>query len=318
MDALSTLVQLLSPTGTLDLRCRIAAPWTAAHAPVALGRIPYHAILQGEARIEGVSAPLRLSAGDIVLFPRGAAHHLLFAGGARNGEPASRTRSHFNGVVNEVSLKARPGQRQPQDLDMLCGTFSLGAPGAMLLQTLPEVLHIESAQRDDSSGLASLLVGLLEMMRAEAANPQPGSQAIVGELSTALFTVLLRTVVARGAVASGLLALMADARLSRAVQAMFDAPQRSWTVAGLAQLANMSRATLARRFADLGQTTPLELLTRLRMQRAVTLLERGNEPIAAVGEQCGYQSQAAFGRVFRQSFGVGPRAWRAQRRQQTG
>ncbi|MBY4897929.1 AraC family transcriptional regulator [Cupriavidus sp. AU9028] len=310
MDPLSTLVQLLSPTGTLDLRCRIAAPWTAAHAQTAPGRIPYHAILQGEARIEGLAAPLRLAPGDIVLFPRGAAHHLLFAGGAHGRGPASRTRTRFNGVVNEVSLKGSAERRQDDDLDMLCGTFTLGAPGAMLLQALPEVLHIGTAGQDDSRWLR----GLLEMMRTEAAHPQPGSQAIVGELSTALFTGLLRTVLARGTVATGLLALMADGRLARAVQAMFDAPERPWSVAGLAALANMSRATLARRFAGLGQTTPLELLTRLRMQRAATLLESGNAPIAAVGQQCGYQSQAAFGRVFRQHYGTGPRAWRAERR----
>jgi AraC family transcriptional activator of mtrCDE len=101
--------------------------------------------------------------------------------------------------------------------------------------------------------------------------------------------------------------------MARAVDAVVRAPEKPWTLDSLAQVCNVSRATLARRFSQLGMT-PLELVTTLRMERAARLLRQDGLSAAAVAEQCGYASQAAFGRVFTQQFGIGPGAYRRQHR----
>lgn len=133
----------------------------------------------------------------------------------------------------------------------------------------------------------------------------PVSAVIIAELSTALFTVLLRALIAQRGVSQGVIALMADGRMARAVDAVVRAPELPWTLDSLAQVCNVSRATLARRFAQLGMT-PLEMVTTLRMERAARLLRQDGMSAAAVAERCGYASQAAFGRAFTQHFGVGP------------
>ncbi len=138
-----------------------------------------------------------------------------------------------------------------------------------------------------STGMRSWLRGLIGMMHAETDRPRPGGAAIVADLSTALFTVLLRALIERGGVSRGLIALMADARMARVVEAVVRAPEQPWTVDSLAALCNVSRATLARRFAQLGGMTPLELVTTLRMERAARLLRQDGLSAAAVGEQCG-------------------------------
>lgn len=109
------------------------------------------------------------------------------------------------------------------------------------------------------------------------------------------------------------MALLADARMARAVDAVVRHPEKPWTIDALASVCNVSRATLARRFAQLGMT-PLELVTTLRMERAARLLRQDGMSATAVAEQCGYASQAAFGRVFTQHFGVGPGAYRRAHR----
>nr|WP_315593912.1 AraC family transcriptional regulator [uncultured Cupriavidus sp.] len=305
MDSLSELVRLLAPTGTVDLHCRVAGAWSAHNAQAAPGHIPYHAILDGHADVSAGADALRVGAGDVLLFPHGAAHTLS---GVQRGRTRTAESRHFNGVVTEVSV---PGAAAP--LDILCGTFVLGSSAAVLLRGLPEILCVKTA-RDSSNVGIDWLRGLIGMMHVEADSPGPGSVAIIADLSTALFTVLLRTLLAQGAVSHGVMALMADTRMARAVDAVIRNPEQPWTIDGLATVCNVSRATLARRFAQLG-ITPLELVTVLRMERAARLLRRGEMSAAAVAEQCGYASQAAFGRVFTQHFGMGPGAYRRRHRE---
>ncbi|MGO4764983.1 AraC family transcriptional regulator [Cupriavidus sp. 2KB_3] len=305
MDSLSELVRLLAPSGTVDLHCRVAGVWSAFNAQAAPGHVPYHVILEGQIEITVGDARLRAAAGDVLLFPHGAAHTLI---GLQAGSRTVAESRHFNGVVTEVTV---PGAAAP--LDILCGTFVLGSSADVLLRTLPEVLCIGT---DDANrnGDASWLRGLIGMMHAEADRPRPGGAAIVADLSTALFTVLLRALIERGGVSRGLIALMADARMARVVEAVVRAPEQPWTFDSLAALCNVSRATLARRFAQLGGMTPLELVTTLRMERAARLLRQDGLSAAAVGEQCGYASQAAFGRMFAQHFGIAPGAYRREHR----
>ncbi|MGO4414293.1 AraC family transcriptional regulator [Cupriavidus sp. KB_39] len=305
MDSLSELVRLLAPSGTVDLHCRVAGVWSTFNAQAAPGHVPYHVILEGEIEIAVGDGRLRATAGDVLLFPHGAAHTLI---GLQAGSRAVAASRHFNGVVTEVTV---PGAAAP--LDILCGTFVLGSSADVLLRTLPEVLCI-GTDDPNLNGNASWLRGLIGMMHAEADRPRPGGAAIVADLSTALFTVLLRALIDRGGVSRGLIALMADARMTRVVEAVVRAPEQPWTVDSLAALCNVSRATLARRFSQLGGMTPLELVTTLRMDRAARLLRQDGLSAAAVGEQCGYASQAAFGRVFAQHFGIAPGAYRRQHR----
>jgi len=70
---------------------------------------------------------LQLLAGDVLMFPRGAAHTLRSIGGGDSEDPADNTpaQRHFNGVLTEVT---RHGAENP--LDMLCGTFVVGGAAA--------------------------------------------------------------------------------------------------------------------------------------------------------------------------------------------
>jgi AraC family transcriptional activator of mtrCDE len=310
MDSLSNLVRVLAPQGTLELHCRFAGGWLVDHGPALPGHLPYHVVLEGCGRVGIGARELDLVPGDIVLFPHGAAHTVRSLGaGLRTGciapaPPSTPPERHFNGAVTEIF---HPDAGKPQEmLDLLCGNFVLGTPGGLLLRTLPEVVCIHTAGRADCAWLHSLT----SMMRAEASTALPGTAAVIGQLSTALFTVLLRALMADGGVTQGLLALLADARLSKAVDAVLAAPADSWTVATLAERCHMARATFAKRFTQISGLTPLEVVTSLRMELAGRMLVQSNATAGRVGERCGYASEAAFGRAFKLHFGTTPRAYR--------
>lgn len=72
----------------------------------------------------------------------------------------------------------------------------------------------------------------------------------------------------------------------------------------------MSKATFHRRFrAEMG-CTPLELMTRMRMERAKELLIRTDETVANIAQLCGYTDNVYFTRIFRKHCGMTPSRFR--------
>ncbi len=80
----------------------------------------------------------------------------------------------------------------------------------------------------------------------------------------------------------------------------------------LAAHAHMSERTFLRRFQEAVGMAPVAWLQRERMYRAQELLETGNEPLADIAEQCGYQSLETFRVAFRRLVGTSPAAYRAR------
>jgi AraC family transcriptional regulator len=78
----------------------------------------------------------------------------------------------------------------------------------------------------------------------------------------------------------------------------------------LADLAGLSRFHLLRVFRKAYGETPLQRLTRLRMERAKTLLASTTQPVTAIALKCGYSSPTHFSAAFRRCVGVTPSAWR--------
>lgn len=301
MGALSQLLELYPVRTALDMRCQFGAPWVLDHQGAERGIAPYHMIVSGECRLEvGTRKDIVLQPGDIVLFPLGTPHRLHMSGPHDIHHELRESRD--SGPL-PVLYNDGPGP----ETGILCGQFEFSAEAAKLfLSSLPELVHVRSA---DGEGL-EMLQQLIAMLRTETRQVRPGGRAVVSQLASVLFALVMRAWMEQGSAPSGLFALLGDARLRGALHAMLDAPERPWEVGELAAACNMSRAAFARSFQKLANTTPAQLLTETRMAKAAALLQAGRLAAGQVAEQVGYQSEAAFNRVFKRHFGVGPGAYR--------
>jgi AraC family transcriptional activator of mtrCDE len=168
----------------------------------------------------------------------------------------------------------------------------------------------------DSRGEAEIgsasnhLASLVSMMRIESTGERPGGHAILNGLTLALFTLALRAASESEQAPAGLLALAAHSRLAPAISAMFANPARPWNLPDLADLCNMSRATFVRHFQDRLGRSAIELLTDIRMSMAANELKKPGISTESVADAVGYQSVAAFRRVFTDKVGMGPGQWR--------
>ncbi len=304
MDTLSRLLSLFTIRTSLDIRCELAAPWVLDEPPSTPGTAPFHVIVEGSARVEAPGhEPVVLQAGDIVVFPGGSAHR-LHAGAQEQALPV---RDLEGGGL----LRRKGNGGAGPATGILCGTlvFDDGARRA-LLGALPPLMVVRASRADDFPGLHALV----RLLQHETAEVRPGGGIIVAQLSGALFALLMRAWLAQSATTPGLFAVLADRRLGQALQKMLEAPQQPWTVAELAAASFMSRATFARLFAQLSGMTPADALTRLRMALAASTLLHGERPVGDVALEVGYQSEAAFNRVFKRHYGIGPGGYRRAQR----
>jgi transcriptional regulator GlxA family with amidase domain len=112
--------------------------------------------------------------------------------------------------------------------------------------------------------------------------------------------------VTSGLLEGGVLAGLADPRLARALTAMHEAPGKPWSLEDLADAAGMSRTRFAERFRAVIGRTPIDYLTLWRMTVARQRLAKG-KPVKSVAVEVGYDSAAAFSRVFSRIVGHPPR-----------
>jgi transcriptional regulator GlxA family with amidase domain len=109
---------------------------------------------------------------------------------------------------------------------------------------------------------------------------------------------------------AGWLAGLKDPFVSRALSLLHARVGKEWTVAELGREVGLSRSALADRFTRLIGEPPMRYLARWRIQVAAQQLRDSDMPLVRIAEQVGYESEAAFNRAFKRSFGVPPARWR--------
>jgi transcriptional regulator GlxA family with amidase domain len=111
--------------------------------------------------------------------------------------------------------------------------------------------------------------------------------------------------------AGGWFGALRDPAIAKALSLIHEQPQRPWSVASLARQVAHSRATFARRFAELVGETPVAYLTRWRMCLATKLLTETELSLEEIAARIGYETAAAFSKAFRRSYGDAPGRFRS-------
>jgi AraC-like DNA-binding protein len=313
MDAFSATLRVVRLVGAIFINARFTAPWcyqsqradsiAATLEPGAERVIIYHLVTEGECCVEMTGEPpLRLAAGDVVVFPQGDAHRMASAPGL---EPAS-------GSSLATVLARRPRQLNygggGATTRIICGYMACDQRLAdLLLAGLPKVVRVNV--RGSNAGL--WLESSVRYALAEARSPRPGGSGVLAKLAEILFIEVLRLYMGeQQADRTGWLAGVNDRVVGGALRLMHTQPARAWTLEELAREAGTSRSVLAERFQALLGSPPMQYLTQWRMLLASNLLCRGNASLARVAEQVGYRTDTAFSRAFRREFGAPPAAWR--------
>ena len=173
-----------------------------------------------------------------------------------------------------------------------------GGDANPLLAALPELVICSVTGESD-------LENLVTLMRNEFDANRCGAPSVVNRLAEVLIVRLLRRQIEDGSADPGLLAGLADPRISRAIVAIHDCPDREWRNDDLAQISGLSRSHFAETFQTLLGQTPAAYLRRWRLTLANQDLAKGHR-IAAIARRYGYTSSEGFTRAYKRHYGESP------------
>jgi AraC-like DNA-binding protein len=318
MDAMSEVLGGLRLRGAVFFRAALSAPWNFGTprsremalllAPGAQHLIIYHFVASGGLAASVDDGPsLDLTAGDIVVFPHGDPHHLR----AGSGQVPVDSRAVVEKIVSRDLQPLEAGGRGATT-ELVCGYLVcdplLCGP---LLESLPRILKVNV--RTDRAGhwLEQCILHLAE----EAATQSPGSEAMLAKLSEALFVDTLRRYLAGlPEHSTGWLAGARDGAVGRALALMHGRPGHAGTVAELADAVGVSRSVLVERFSRYLAEPPMAYLTNWRLRLAAEALRSTPKGVADIAAEVGYESEAAFNRAFKRTFGLPPARFRREQR----
>lgn len=107
-----------------------------------------------------------------------------------------------------------------------------------------------------------------------------------------------------------------DPAMVKALRFIRENPGRSIQVGTVARQSGLCRRTLELRFKELLGRSPAEEIRRVRMERAIELLQRTRLSVATVAERSGFSSAEYMASVFRAQLGTTPLHYR--KAEQTG
>lgn len=319
MDALSDVLQAVRLTGAVFFDVHASAPWVAETPPgdtivstIFPGvdhLIPYHALTQGScwAGVVG-EPPVRLSAGDIIVFPHGDAHVLSSDPGMRGRLP--EVKEYQRPTEGALPFQVSMGGDGAHAAHLVCGYLGCDArPFNPLVTALPPVITVSNRE-------GGAVNTFMQVAIAESRQPRIGSECMLGHLSELMFVdVVRRYLEALPEGRTDWLAGLRDPFVGRALTALHQRPADAWTLESLARDVGLSRSALAERFTEFVGQPPMQYLASWRMQLAANHLLASTDSVAAVAERVGYESEAAFSRAFKKAVGVPPTQWRRPREQ---
>ena len=290
---------MLRLTGTLYCRAELTAPWGLI-MPELVESMMFVVVTSGHGwLVMDGQEPMLVGQGSMVLLPHGQRYRLLCA-------PDADAVPLFDLPVEKVSeryeiMRHGGGGEMTRATSGVVQFDSVAA--RRLVTLLPPVLRVDAW--DDEAG--NWLQSTLSLIAREASATRPGGETMMTRLADILVIQAIRTWLDVAPEANlGWLAALRDRQVGRALALMHRRPEQDWSVADLASEAGMSRSAFSARFTELVGQPAAQYLAQWRLHLARAQLLETREPVASVARRAGYQSEAAFGRAFKQFFGVPP------------
>ena len=259
------------------------------------GFAQFHYIVSGNAFVEFDSRVEHLSTGDLVLFPKGAAHSI-----SDNPEtPATRGQDVISAMANgdEPFLEGETATR------MICGHFEYDlAHHHPFMRDLPSCILLRSSDLP----IGTLMSALLPLIVSETHSTPLGGRIVAQHLSQALFASILRVNFEQDGSPIGFYSGLRHDQIILAISAIHEVDGWKYSLSELAAIAGMSRSSFAAKFKTHVGQSPGDYALTWRLLKARQALQDTSKTVDQIAHDHGYGSGSAFSRAFRETLGLRP------------
>jgi len=279
-DTLSDLLRSVRLRGAVFYHVSYCGAWSAEASTakeIAAAVLPgcehvmeYHMIAKGDgwAAVSGLP-PVRLAAGDVVMFPQGDRHVVSSAPGlepeyrppewvfATRNEPKPMPILIHNGVTaTGVQVPVADAETV-----LVCGFLGCDVrPFNPLVAALPRILHLPASRA------GGWVARVIEQAVAESHERRPGGDAVLERLAEMMFVDTARRYLdSLPDDATGWLAGLRDRFVGKALALMHERPEHAWNIEDLARDIGLSRSAFHERFVQYVGQPPMQYLANWRI-----------------------------------------------------
>ncbi len=311
MDVISELIQSVGMKSAHLGQGTLPNPW-GIDFPHGSGAA-FHLVTRGSCwlRSDQLVAPVQLAAGDLTFVSHRIAYQLVSdlsttakpireafaAAAAARMRLATQTESTKDGEATNAT-------------SFICGIYHFSVdPIHPFFTELPPIIHIPAHQ----IAAHEPMYATQRLLSAELAyaSTEPGTSVLTNRLvDVMLYYILRQWMNSRHGQGVSWISAYQNPYLRNALIAVHKNPAHAWQVAELAQISGLSRAAFAQRFKELLGDTPVNYVTKVRIQKSMELLVQTDDSIERISETVGYGTGFALSKAFKRIAGLSPQQYR--------
>lgn len=298
VDILANVLKVGELGSRIICRSNLPIPWGFQFEPS--NQAMFHIVKKGSCvfLFGKEASPITLLQGDLLFVPRLTYYEVKSSVSAKAiGEAEVIKRVN---AIEDIQNRATT--------DMLCGAYELRANMSLpFFSLLPSYLHLSAEQINGCAELANVV----QMLRKEDSNAGLGRELVLAKLMDILLILIIRVWLENNTkTPKGWLAGTLDAEVSDVLSIIHERPQDKLTIEVLAKETAMSRTKLLNKFTKIVGISPIQYLTNWRIDISKQLLSSTGLSLLEISNSVGYDSEAAFGRVFKKLENITPGQYR--------
>jgi len=288
-DILADILRVGELGSRIVCRPELPAPWGLIFSPES--KAYFHIIKRGSCLFypKNKKIPIALHQGDVLFVPKVNDYRI-----------ASSKEVVGKNYIDEIKrVKKILNKNENKTTRMICGSYELNSNMSLpFFSLLPSYIHLTNEDINKYPELAQIV----QILIREDSTTRLGSDLIAARILDILLIQIIRFWLENCKTESvGWLMATLDTEIGKVLSIIHERPEEKWTIDSLARETAISRTKIFNKFTKEVGISPIQYLTNWRIDLSKQLLKTTNLSILEVANAVGYESEAAFGRVFKKT-----------------
>lgn len=286
-DILTDVLRVGELGSHIVCRPKLPSPWGLVFTPE--NKAYFHIVKKGSCFFypDKKVKPIVLHQGDVLFIPKVGRYSIT-------SSKETKGKYYIDEIKRINKLKNIDDNRATH---LICGSYELSQHLSLpFFSQMPKYMHITSEEMHTFPELGYTI----QMLIREDSTCSIGSDLLLEKIIDILLIQVIRFWLENCQINSvGWLMATLHSEVGKVLSIIHERPSERWTLESLAKESAISRTKLFNKFTKEVGISPIQYLTNWRIDLSKKLLQTSHMSILEIANAVGYESEAAFGRVFK-------------------